>query len=261
MAPASKPKSSVGELRIEDLLKNLDVDGDGDIDEEDRKLGETLKSMDKDGDGTITLRELVNIGQSKLQDEKKIKNLKRVVVLVVFAALAFCGVMLGLMVAANEASKETETSSSGVSYVKGSNTPMGTAGLKSQSTIFAVVDMDGEQLESINYLKFDNAYGIFQYTVTGVYKKPNSFVRFVSNGATITVSKDSLTVEDEINGVKFTETVAETKRRRALLSEDCPMCHGGMSMDMASYMPANTTDYDDVGTVSTFDELDDSDDR
>jgi len=57
-----------GTLKISELLANLDVDGDGDIDEEDMELAKTIQAMDVDGDGTITLRELVKIGQSKIAD-------------------------------------------------------------------------------------------------------------------------------------------------------------------------------------------------
>jgi len=102
-----------GGLIIEDLLKNLDIDGDGDIDEEDRKLGETLKSMDTDGDGTISLKELVSVCSGKIQDKAHIKNLKRLVGLVILASLVFCGVMVGLMIVANEASKDSKPESGG----------------------------------------------------------------------------------------------------------------------------------------------------
>jgi hypothetical protein len=64
----SPSHTAPGTLKISELLANLDVDGDGDIDEEDMQLAKTIRAMDVDGDGTITLRELVAIGQSKLAD-------------------------------------------------------------------------------------------------------------------------------------------------------------------------------------------------
>jgi hypothetical protein len=65
---AVNPANAPGTLKIADLLANLDVDGDGDIDEEDMELAKTIRAMDIDGDGTITLRELVKIGQTKMAD-------------------------------------------------------------------------------------------------------------------------------------------------------------------------------------------------
>ena len=113
MAVAPAKAAQPGGLNIKELLSNLDVDGDGDIDENDKAIAEALKSMDMDGDGTISIRELIKIGEVRVRNEKRIKNLTYAVFALCGLFVVFCAVMMALVVAANEATKDTRPSGDG----------------------------------------------------------------------------------------------------------------------------------------------------
>ena len=113
MAVAPAKAAQPGGLNIKELLSNLDVDGDGDIDENDKAIAEALRSMDMDGDGTISIRELIKIGEVRVRNEKRIKNLTYAVFALCGLFVVFCAVMMALVVAANEATKDTRPSGDG----------------------------------------------------------------------------------------------------------------------------------------------------
>lgn len=204
--------SKPGELRIDELLKNLDVDGDGDIDEEDKKLGETLKAMDKDGDGTITLRELVNIGQSKIQDQKKIRNLKKMVVAVIFAAVAFCGIMLGLMVAANEASKDSKPEGTGeLKTIDGKD--VSTTSTVTALPLAQLPTLPPAELEKLDTLTINTDEGIQFYQISGWLWMSTTRMRFyTTRGDTIQISDGIVTIL-----TKDGRGVSVSRHRRSLL--------------------------------------------
>ncbi|KAK3283550.1 hypothetical protein CYMTET_8757 [Cymbomonas tetramitiformis] len=95
-------------LRLVDIMSDLDQS-----DPDERELARTLSSFDVDGDGTISIVELIKVGERRVTNEKKIANLKKLVIFISLASIAFCGVMLGLMIAANEASKDEKHESDG----------------------------------------------------------------------------------------------------------------------------------------------------
>eukprot|EP00854_Cymbomonas_tetramitiformis_P021367 gene21367-25685_t len=64
-------KKSIKQFKIEDLISSLGPN--------EQHLADTLRSFDHDGDGSITISELVRIGETRQQQEKKIRNLKRTV--------------------------------------------------------------------------------------------------------------------------------------------------------------------------------------
>eukprot|EP00238_Polyblepharides_amylifera_P014121 CAMPEP_0196579240 /NCGR_PEP_ID=MMETSP1081-20130531/19696_1 /TAXON_ID=36882 /ORGANISM="Pyramimonas amylifera, Strain CCMP720" /LENGTH=220 /DNA_ID=CAMNT_0041898757 /DNA_START=171 /DNA_END=830 /DNA_ORIENTATION=+ len=193
VTPFHKP----GCLNINDLLNGIDLDGDGVIDEEDKRLAATLKLMDTDGDGTITLRELVKIGQGKMEDENKISNLRKMIIAVVLIAIIFCGVMLGLMVAANEASKEDKPDSVGsLKTIDGKyiSTEM-TASAVPLGQLASVDLKDLKKLKNILVQDFNNGDYLF-YTITGFTWISTSFMKlFTARGDIIIIDNGNVMLE------------------------------------------------------------------
>jgi len=203
-----------GSLAIADLLKDLDIDGDGDIDEEDKKIAATLKSMDTDGDGTITLKELVKIGQGKVKDEKKIQNMKKLIIAVLCASLIFCGVMLALMIAANEASKEDTPDSSGNLKTVGGkfiSTEETTSSLN--LTQLPLVDLD--DLKSLKDLMVRDINGDYHYyTITGFTWTSTSFMKL------FTARHDIIIIDNGNVMLEFPDGTLTRLATRRLLAHD-----------------------------------------
>ena len=65
------------------------------------QIKQMLKSMDTDGDGAIDALEMVRVMKKMMEDERKIKSLKRVVLIVVLVALAFVGVRTKMLMHAS----------------------------------------------------------------------------------------------------------------------------------------------------------------
>ena len=84
------------------------MDGDGDIDDEDRAIGAQLKEMDVNGDGYVTLKELVGIGKAQLAEDNKKGMLRRAILVMLLMVVLACGAMLGVGVAAAEVAKEAK---------------------------------------------------------------------------------------------------------------------------------------------------------
>merc|ERR1740130_2091752 len=87
-----------------------------------------------------------------MKQQAKVKNLKRVVVMVLFLSFVACGVMLGIVVGANESSKE--------SHVKG-NTMVGLDGgavqveaCESFADMRSFLDRPAEEMAKLDYVEF-----------------------------------------------------------------------------------------------------------
>lgn len=113
MAAPAKAKSSAVALSIADLEKNIDIDGDGQMDPEEKEILDLLRSMDVDGDGTIGLRELVNLGNQMNQASRDANRMRKMIYGVFFLSILFCGVMFCVSMAAVEAAKDSKPSESG----------------------------------------------------------------------------------------------------------------------------------------------------
>eukprot|EP00854_Cymbomonas_tetramitiformis_P031744 gene31744-40013_t len=130
-------------------------------------LADTLREFDHDGDGSITISELVRIGETRQQHEKKIRSMKRTVLMVIGFSFLFCVLMLGLMIAANEASKEDKPDDDGnLKTISGKY-------ISTEDTVSSVdlVDLAGvapEDLRSLDNILLTTDTGSKRYyTITG----------------------------------------------------------------------------------------------
>ena len=101
------------QLTRQQTLKLYDADGDGDLDTTER----TIMKYDTNGDGNFSIAEVKAIIVDLKHAEKEAKNMKAVAVIACLVSFAFMGIMLGLMIAAAEVSKDTRpkaTSGGGV---------------------------------------------------------------------------------------------------------------------------------------------------
>mmetsp|Transcript_19293 Transcript_19293/g.23038 ORF Transcript_19293/g.23038 Transcript_19293/m.23038 type:complete len:1269 (+) Transcript_19293:123-3929(+) len=210
---------TVGELKISSLLEQLDVDGDGDVDEQDRKLAAVLKSMDKDGSGTISLREMVTIGQTRLTNEAKIRNLRWMVAAAVFASLIVSSVLLGLMIAANEASKDDKPDSNGALKTI-SGVPVSTEVMSTELGLLDLPKLAPEILAKLETIVFtDEADIVHIYRIIGTTIFSQNSMRMVTaTGETVLLSEGVLNVVSPAGGGQSRQA-----SRRRLLGED-----GGM---------------------------------
>lgn len=100
-------------ISINELRKNIDMDGDGQMDPEEKEILDLLISMDVDGDGTIGIRELVKLGDTLNQSKEQVGQLKKIAIAVICLSFLFCGVMFVVCFAAVEAAKDAKPSDSG----------------------------------------------------------------------------------------------------------------------------------------------------
>jgi hypothetical protein len=82
-----------------------DADGSGDL----SPLEQTIKKYDTDKNGTFSIAEVKAIVQDMETAKKSAKNMGRLAGAILIVSLCLMGVLLGLMFAANEASKESHT--------------------------------------------------------------------------------------------------------------------------------------------------------
>ena len=195
-------------LVTQDLSKNIDVDGDGEIDEEERKILKTLKSMDIDGDGNISLKELVNLGkQYNIADQEKRHYRKLVFFLAAIVFAAMVATFL-LSFAAAEAAKDARTDKSGVMKtvtVTGRSKVVQTQQHLETVAIPDLYKATYGTLEGVKNMGFQVGSSYYAYTVTGFQQDlasdGTSAVRFyTSRGDTIFISAAKSILEKKSGG-------------------------------------------------------------
>ena len=135
---------------------------------------------------------------------------------------ATIGVITGLTVVVVESAKETKTSSSGITTVKGADTPTASGSVTVTSSIRSAVSMTVDQLQAVKSFKTTTAAGVdLSYTITGYRRNSTSAIFYSARGDTITVQKSGAYSIVDAKGVTLaTVTAADAKRRRRLLGHD-----------------------------------------
>jgi len=227
VAPADKTgRIKEVSISLADLAKNIDIDGDGEVEPEEKEILDTLRSMDIDGDGTISLKELVNLGAKLNEQRDQAKFYKKVAYgVMVIAVLAIAAVFLACF-AAVEASKDVRPGDDGVmkTVTVGSDPKVvATAGYQEAIALTALHAASFATLRGIKDVGFKVGNRLYQYTVTGFEQDINtdgsSNVRlFTSRGDSIFVSKTAANLERSQTGQVIDITAAAIQNRK-LLSE------------------------------------------
>lgn len=217
-------------ISLAELAKNIDIDGDGEVEPDEKEILDTLRSMDVDGDGTISLKELVNLGAKLNEQRDQAKFYKKVAYgVMVVAILAIAAVFLACF-AAVEASKDTRPGDDGVmkTVTVGSDPKVvATAGYQETIALTALHSASFATLRGIKDVGFKVGKRLYQYTITGFEQDINtdgsSNVRlFTSRGDSIYVSKTAANLERSQTGQTIDITAAALQNRKLLseLSED-----------------------------------------
>jgi hypothetical protein len=220
-------------ISIADLQKNIDVDGDGQIDPEEAEILELLKSMDVDGDGTIGIRELVSLGNTLQQSKEQVGQLKKLVIAVVCLALVFCGVMFVVCFAAVEASKDSKPDDSGklktVATATSSSVAVSVDNNIEVIEIEELYTLSPESLKQIDEIGFQLGTTYFDWNVVGFEQTIEGSgdamvvtVKFnLDGGDYVMCGENSVILFQTATGANIDVYQAETSRRmrrRALLA-------------------------------------------
>jgi len=128
--------------------KPYDGDGDGKLSDVEK----ACKKYDTNGDGVFSLLEVEAVVRDMKAAENEAKNMGRLATVVMIVGLLVCGALLGLMFAANEASKE--------SHVKGgimvdlSGNPTQTKPISSVVTLVDLPKLSTKQLDEVKFVSF-----------------------------------------------------------------------------------------------------------
>ena len=210
----------------QELAKNIDIDGDGEIEPDEKEILDTLRSMDVDGDGTISLRELVNLGAKLNQQREQAQFYKRVAFgVMIIAVLAICAVFLACF-AAVEAAKDSRPGGDGVmkTVVTGKDPKVvATAGYTQSIGLTSLHTATFATLRGIKDIGFKVGNRFYQYTVTGfeqdIVADGSTTVRlFTSRGDSIYVSKTKANLE-RVQGNQVIDISAAAVQNRKLLAE------------------------------------------
>jgi len=226
---AAAEKKPLAVISIAEIAKNIDIDGDGQLDPEEKEILETLKRMDVDGDGTIGIRELVNLGAQMNAQVQDAGRMRKIMMGIGVIAVLFCGVMFCVCMAAVEAAKDAKPDESGVLMtIAGVNGDAKAVSMGENTVAWSLSDM---YLLDPNTIKLVKDVG-YQLANTYYHGKVMNFEHettdtsvtvtlFLANGDTITSSPDELTLTTSAGVVDLGTEVANRKlRHRTLLSAD-----------------------------------------
>jgi len=125
-----------------------DADGDGQLSD----LEKICQKYDTNRDGSFSMAEVERIVEDMQAAEKKAANIGKLAALIALVFLVVCGALLGLVFAANEASKESHVEGSVMVDLSGN--PTQTQGLTSIVTLADLPKLSTKQLDVISFVSF-----------------------------------------------------------------------------------------------------------
>ena len=197
-----------------------DADGDGKL----SAVEEMMKKYDTDGDGTFSIQEVKEIVRDMETAKKSAKNMGRLAAAVAIVGICLCGALLGLMFAANEASKEGHVK--GAVSVDLQGNAVETKPLQSFGSLLSFPEMDAAMLNQLDFISFsvvdDTGEAIdMRFRVSAWTKKQTSkdTTLVTQDGAKITIQGNGASASLTYDMVTYAVTVPESQRRRMLATE------------------------------------------
>jgi len=117
------------------------------------KVSQHIKKYDTNGDGNFSVAEVKIIIEEMERDENQVKSLKKVVAGVVFLCIIFIGVLLGIILGANEMSKETHAKGGVMEDLDGNAIKVAT--VASVGTLLDLPNYDAETMKTLKSLTFE----------------------------------------------------------------------------------------------------------
>ena len=144
-----------------------------------------------------------------------VKRLTKAVAILFLVMIALVGTIVGLTAHVIESSKETETGDSGVTYVKGSNTPSATAGVLKQSDLSEAYAYSEDELDNMKSLRLSSLdlESVYSYTITGWTRNQTTVAFYASRGDVITVGSDGEIVATDAEGSELLKVSTSSRRK------------------------------------------------
>lgn len=117
------------------------------------KISQHIKKYDTNGDGNFSVAEVRIIIEEMERDENQVKSLKKVVAGVVFLSIIFMGILMGIILGANEMSKETHAKGGVMEDLDGNAIKVAT--VSSVGTLLDLPDYDAETMKTLKSLTFE----------------------------------------------------------------------------------------------------------
>ena len=121
-------------------------------------LEKLLMQYDLDQDGHYTATEVRALVGDFMKQQAKVKNLKRVVFVVLFLAIVACGAMLGIVVGANEASKESHVNGNVMVGLGGGAVQV--EGCESFADMRSFLDRPAEEMAKLDFVEFGSSFAL-----------------------------------------------------------------------------------------------------
>lgn len=216
-----------------------DVDGDGQLGDLERMM----MKYDTDGNGTFSASEVREIVRDMEQAKKEARNMGRLALAVAVVGILLAGALLGLMFAANEASKENHVK--GAVSVDLNNNPVETKPLQAFGSLLSFPELEVDALNELDYVSFSVEDGTdtidMRFRVSAWTRSQTSklMTLMTQDGSTITIQGDGSAASLLMGGQTYTIVVPA----RRLLEGDGsrPKLFGSMA-EMKEHMGSHGGD-------------------